>query len=143
MSLAWIDEHRQAYLEDGTKGHLWDSTVVGGPGPVPCLLLFTVGRKSGKTSIMPLIYGEADGGYVIVASKGGAPSHPDWYFNLSARPQVELKVIERQFPALAETVHGERRAKYWDMMVGIWPDYVNYQKQTSREIPIVFLTPQG
>lgn len=142
MSLAWIDRHRQAYLEDGEKGHTWDSTVVGGPGPVPCLLLFTTGRKSGKTSIMPLIYGEADGGYVIVASKGGAPSHPDWYFNLTADPNVELKVRNDQFPATAETVTGERRAELWNMMVEIWPDYAGYQEKTEREIPVVFLRPK-
>lgn len=142
MSLAWIDEHRQQYLEDGEKGHMWDSTVVGGPGPVPCLLLFTTGRKSGKTSIMPLIYGEAHGGYVIVASKGGAPAHPDWYFNLSAKPEVELKVRNQQFPAVAETVTGPERAELWDMMVEIWPDYANYQQKTEREIPIVFLKPK-
>ena len=142
MSLAWVDEHRQAYLEDGEKGHMWDSTVVGGPGPVPCLLLFTTGRKSGKTSIMPLIYGKVDEGYVIIASKGGAPAHPDWYFNLSADPNVELKVVNDQFKAVAETITGERRSKLWDMMVEIWPDYANYQKKTDREIPVVLLKPK-
>ena len=140
MSLAWIDEHRQEYLEDGEKGHMWDSTVVGGPGPVPTLLLFSTGRKSGKTSVMPLIYGEAEGGYVIVASKGGAPAHPDWYFNLSAEPKVEVKVKNDTFAARAETVTGERRAAMWDMMVKIWPDYANYQEKTEREIPIVLLS---
>lgn len=140
MSLDWIDKHRQEYLEDGEKGHMWDSTVVGGPGPVPCLLLFTKGRKSGKTSIMPLIYGEVDGGFAVVASKGGAPAHPDWYFNLQANPDVELKVRNEQFTARAETVQGERREKLWKTMVSIWPDYETYQKKTERLIPIVFLT---
>ncbi len=139
MSTSWIDQHRQIYIEDGEKGHMWDSTVVGGPGPVPCLLLFTTGRKSGKTSIMPLIYGEADGGYVIVASKGGAPAHPDWYFNLTSDPNVELKIRNDQFAATAETVSGERRAKLWDLMVGIWPFYEDYRQKTDREIPVVFL----
>jgi deazaflavin-dependent oxidoreductase (nitroreductase family) len=140
MSLAWIDTHREEYLRDGAKGHLWDSTVVGGPGPVPTLLLFSTGRKSGKTSIMPLIYGEAEGGYVIVASKGGAPANPDWYFNIAANPEVEVQVENHKFSATAETVHGDRRAAMWDLMVGIWPDYANYQEKTEREIPVVLLS---
>lgn len=140
MSLNWIDEHRQQYLEDGEKGHLWDSTVVGGPGPVPTLLLYTIGRKSGNTSIMPLIYGEGGGGYVIIASKGGAPSHPDWYFNLQAKPEVQVKLRNDVFQAHAETVTDERRAALWDLMAEIWPQYLDYQTKTDREIPVVLLT---
>lgn len=142
MSLAWIDTHREEYLQDGEKGHMWDSTVVGGPGPVPTLLLYTTGRKSGKTSIMPLIYGEAEGGLVIVASKGGAPAHPDWYFNLQADPEVKIKVRNDEMRATAETVTGDRRAALWDQMVEIWPDYANYQQKTEREIPVVLLAPR-
>lgn len=142
MSLAWIDTHREEYLQDGEKGHMWDSSVVGGPGPVPTLLLYTTGRKSGKTSIMPLIYGEAEGGLVIVASKGGAPAHPDWYFNLQADPEVKIKVRNDEMRATAETVTGDRRAALWDQMVEIWPDYANYQQKTEREIPVVLLAPR-
>ena len=58
----WIAEHRALYLKDGEAAHLWDSSVAGGPGPLPTLLLFTMGRKSGKESIMPLLYGKVDGG---------------------------------------------------------------------------------
>ena len=108
MSQDWIDEHRQLYLSDGEKGHFWDSTVRGGPGPIPTLLLYTTGRKSGKTSIMPLIYGEGEGGYAIIASKGGAPAHPDWYFNLQADPNVQVKLRDETFAARAETVTDER-----------------------------------
>lgn len=142
MSLAWIDSHREEYLADGQKGHMWDSTVVGGPGPVPTLLLFTRGRKSGRTSIMPLIYGETESGYVVVASKGGAPAHPDWYFNLLADPNVRIKLADRQFEALAETVSGSGRLDLWNLMVKIWPDYTTYQARTERDIPIVLLTPK-
>ena len=140
MSQDWIDEHRQLYLSDGEKGHLWDSTVRGGPGPIPTLLLYTTGRKSGKTSIMPLIYGEGEGGYAIIASKGGAPAHPDWYFNLQADPNVQVKLRDETFAARAETVTDERRARLWELMAEIWPQYNEYQSKTDRQIPVVLLT---
>ena len=143
MSLDWIDAHRQEYLEDGEKGHMWDSTVVGGPGPIPTLLLFSTGRKSGKTSIMPLIYGKVDEGYVIIASKGGAPAHPDWYFNITDDPKVKLKVANQQFEATAETVTDERRAAMWNALAEIWPMYNEYQAKTDRQIPVVLLKPTG
>ena len=70
---SWIADHLQRYLDtDGADGHMWDSAPVGGPGLLPTLLLTTTGRRSGQTGIMPLIYGEADGNYIVVASKGGA-----------------------------------------------------------------------
>lgn len=139
MSLEWIDQHRELYLKDGAAGHMWDSTVVGGPGPVPTLLLTTKGRKSGKTVIMPLIYGKVDEGYVIVASKGGAPKDPDWYYNLNAEPNVEVQVATDKFPAVGSTVSGEQRQRYWEKMVSIWPQYEDYAKKTDREIPVVLL----
>ena len=93
---AWLQEHARSYLEsDGEKGHMWDSTVVGGPGPVQCLLLTTTGRKTGKKRLLPLIYGETEGGVVVVASKGGAPTHPVWYLNLESQPEVEVQVKEK------------------------------------------------
>ncbi|MBS2038254.1 nitroreductase family deazaflavin-dependent oxidoreductase [bacterium] len=141
MSLDWIDEHRQLYLRDPEKGHFWDSTVVGGSGPVPTLLLTTVGRKSGQKRMMPLIYGKVDEGYVIVASKGGAPKHPDWYVNLEAEPSVEVQVASNKFPARAETVTGAERSRLWELMLPIWPPYADYQKKTEREIPVVLLRP--
>ena len=142
MSLSWIDEHRVQYLQDGEKGHLWDSTVVGGPGPVPTLLLTTTGRKSGEKRIMPLIYAHTEQGYVVVASKGGAPQHPDWYLNLTAKPEVEVQVANRKFKATAETTQGEQRQALWDLMLPIWPPYAEYQLKTDREIPVVLLRPQ-
>lgn len=142
MSLSWIDEHREQYLQDGEKGHMWDSTVVGGPGPVPTLLLTTTGRKSGEKRIMPLIYGKVPDGYVVVASKGGAPEHPDWYKNLDANPEVELQVANDKFRGRAETVTGERREELWKLMVPIWPPYTEYQAKTQRQIPVVLLKPQ-
>ncbi|MFN8606986.1 MAG: nitroreductase family deazaflavin-dependent oxidoreductase [Vulcanimicrobiota bacterium] len=143
MSLDWIDEHRKLYLRDPERGHLWDSSVVGGPGPVPTLLLTTIGRKSGQKRVMPLIYGKVEQGYVVVASKGGAPNHPDWYVNLKANPEVELQVASLRLSARAETVSGAERQRLWDLMLPIWPSYADYQKKTEREIPVVLLRTEG
>ncbi len=141
--LAWVKEHIEQYRKDPQKGHMWDSTVVEGPGPVPCLLLTTVGRKSGKDRVSPLIYGEADGGYTIIASKGGAPDHPDWYLNLVENPEVTIQVAEKVMSARAETVEGPEREGLWKAMVEIWPAYEDYQQGTERQIPVVFLKPNG
>jgi proline iminopeptidase len=135
-----ISDHLRRYIEsDGKDGHMWDSAPVGGPGPIPTLLLTTNGRKSGKPIIMPLIYGEADGNYVIVASKGGAPQHPGWYLNLAAKPEVEVQVLAQRFRAKARTATGAERARLWDKMAAIFPPYNAYQEKTEREIPVVVL----
>lgn len=134
----WIAEHRKIYLEDGEAGHMWDSTFLGGPGPLPTLLLFTRGRKSGKESIMPLIYGEADGGYVVIASKGGAPTHPGWYHNLMAQGNASLKVKNDKFEATARVAKGKEREELWAQMATVYPPYEDYQKRAgNREIPVI------
>lgn len=140
----WITDHLQRYLDtNGTDGHMWDSGPVGGPGLLPTLLLTTNGRRSGKPITMPLIYGEADDSYIIVASKGGAPQHPGWYLNLAANPQVEVQVRDKRFRATARTASGQERSSLWQKMRGIYPPYDEYQAKTEREIPVVVLEPQG
>jgi deazaflavin-dependent oxidoreductase (nitroreductase family) len=127
------EEHVRRYREtDGEVGHIWrrGSKV---------LLLTTAGRNSGEPRTTPLIYEDADGDYVIVASKGGAPKHPDWYLNLAKKPQVELQVKGDVFPARARTASGEERERLWKLAAGQWPDYDAYQKKTDREIPVVVL----
>lgn len=139
----WIADHLKRYLDsNGADGHMWDSAPVGGPGPIPTLLLTTTGRKTGNTGIMPLIYGEANGAYVIVASKGGAPKHPGWYLNLRANPDVEVQVAADCFAAKARTATGEERAELWKKMAVIYPPYNDYQAKTDREIPVVVLERQ-
>ncbi|MBM4256882.1 MAG: nitroreductase family deazaflavin-dependent oxidoreductase [Deltaproteobacteria bacterium] len=136
----WIDDHLRRYVEtDGKDGHMWDSAPVGGPGPIPTLLLTTYGRRSGKPIVMPLIYGEANGTFVIVASKGGAAQHPGWYLNLAAKPAVEVQVLADRFRAKARTATGAERARLWEKMAAIYPPYNDYQKKTEREIPVVVL----
>ncbi len=139
----WIAKHRDLYLADGEAGHLWDSTVGGGPGPLPTLLLFTRGRKSGKESIMPLLYGKVDGGYAIIASKGGDPKHPGWFHNLQAQDTVRLKVANDEFEARARIAEGDERARIWKQMAQMYPPFDDYQArasaETGREIPVVVL----
>ena len=136
----WIAKHREQYLADGNAGHLWDSSPAGGPGPLPTLLLTTTGRKSGKESIMPLLYGEVDGGYAIIASKGGDPKHPGWFHNLMAQGEVKVQVATDVFQATTRIAEGAERSKIWDQMVAMYPPFGDYQvKAGDREIPVVVL----
>ena len=137
-----IQEHQRRYIEsDGADGHLWDSTPAGGPGLVPTLLLETLGRRSGEPRITPLIYGKADAGYVVVASKGGLPTHPAWYLNLADAPEVGVQVARERFRARARVAEGDERAALWKLMAGIYPPYDAYQARTERTIPVVVLEP--
>jgi len=135
----WIAKHREQYQKDPTAGHLWDSTFAGGPGPLPTLLLTTVGAKSGKASVMPLLYGEVNGAYVIIASKGGDPKHPGWYHNLRAQDVVTIQVADKVIKARARVVSGVERVNIWQQMSTMYPPFNDYQAKTSREIPVVLL----
>lgn len=129
-------EHVDAYRRtDGEVGHEWQDGVY-------TLLLTTIGRRSGEPYTTPLIYIRDDDAYVIVASKGGADEHPDWYVNLVDNPEVEVQVASDTFTATAETVDGDTRARLWPELVDVWPDYDNYAARTDREIPVVRLTPR-
>ena len=135
-----VREHTRRYLaSDGKDGHMWDSSIAGGPGPVPTLLLTTTGRKSGSAVTLPLIYGKSGKDYVVIASKGGAPAHPAWYLNLVDQPQVQVQVEAQRFQAQARTATGSERAALWQQMVEIYPPYTEYQERTEREIPVVVL----
>jgi deazaflavin-dependent oxidoreductase (nitroreductase family) len=139
----WMIDHVRRYQESGgTDGHMYQSNI---PGlVVPSLLLVTTGRKSGEKFIFPLYYGEVDGSYVIVASKGGAPEHPGWYKNLLANPLAEIQVGTKKLAVRARTVAGEERARLWEVALKFWPPYGDYQrKAVAREIPVVVLDPVG
>jgi len=138
---AWIQEHLARYLAtDGAEGYLLDASVGGGQGMVPTLLLTTVGRKSGRVLTMPLIFGRSGDDYIVVASKGGAPTHPAWYLNLLTQPEVEVQVKAEKFRARARTAVGEERASLWVKMVAIYGPYTQYQAKTDRQIPVVVLS---
>jgi len=140
-AIPWIAKHIELYRTDPAKAHDWDSTPLGGPGVLPTLLLTTTGRKSGEPRSLPLIYGPAGDGYVIIASKGGMPTHPVWYLNLEANPQCDLMVGAKAVKARARVAEGEERERLWNEMAVIYPPYLDYQKATEREIPVVVLEP--
>ncbi len=136
----WMADHMRRYLDsNGADGHLWDSTKAGGPGPLPTLLLTTVGRTSGEPQTLPLLYSRAGAGYVIIASKGGHPQHPGWFQNLRANPDVKLQVAADRFPARARVAEGAERAALWEQMAAMYPPFKDYQAKTEREIPVVVL----
>lgn len=136
----WISDHLRAYRESGGQaGHYWDATAVGGQGTQTCLLLTTIGRKSGKAHTHPLLYGKDGDHYVVVGSKGGSDAHPSWYFNLLAQPEVELQVGAEVFRARATLATGPERARLWQLITRIFPPYDDYQTRTSREIPLFSL----
>lgn len=138
----WIRDHVALYLKDGEAGHYWDAALGGGEGMLSTLLLFTTGRKSGKRSIIPLIYRPTgQGGYCVIASKGGAPSHPAWFLNLEANPGVQVQVANEKFDAVARVAEGAERKKLWQLMVEYYAPYTDYQAATQRQIPVVVLDP--
>ena len=139
--IPWIAEHIELYKTDPEKAHTWDSTPLGGPGPLPTLLLTTTGQKSGEPRSLPLIYGTVGNSYVVIASKGGMPNHPLWYRNLEAKPECELMVGAKAVSARARTADGEERERIWAQMAELYPPYLDYQKATEREIPVVVLDP--
>ena len=138
--IPWIAEHIALYRSDPEKAHMWDSTPLGGPGVLPTLLLTTTGRKSGQPRALPLIYGELEGNYVIIASKGGMPTHPVWYLNLEANPECELMVGPKAVSARARVAEGEERERLWKAMAEIYPPYDEYKERAGdRTIPVVVL----
>ena len=132
--VGWVNQHIRGYVDsDGAKGHHWRG--------VDTLLLTTRGRKSGKLRRTALIYGRDGDRYIIVASKGGAQKHPEWYLNLDANPEVDLQVGAEKFSARARTASAKEKPGLWRTMTAVWPDYDAYQKKTEREIPVVVLEP--
>jgi F420H(2)-dependent quinone reductase len=116
----------------GTEG-----TVLQGK---PVILLTTIGAKTGKLRKTPLMRVEHNGEYAVVASLGGAPKNPVWYYNVKAHPRVELQDGGETHDYDAREVFGDEKAPWWDRCVQAWPDYANYQKKTERQIPVFVLT---
>ena len=132
----WVARHVRGYIEsDGKRGHRWHG--------VDTLLLTTRGRRSSRLRRTALIYGPDRERYLVVASSGGAKTHPAWYLNLSEHPQVEVQVGADRFHATAATATADEKPRLWKQMVSIWPEYDRYQTKTEREIPVVVLTPSG
>ena len=107
----------------------------------PVILLTTVGAKTGKIRKTPLMRVEHDGEYAVVASLGGAPKNPVWYYNVKAHPQVELQDGTVTGDYEAREVFGDEKVTWWERAVAAWPDYAEYQTKTDRQIPVFVLTP--
>ena len=130
--VGWVNQHIRGYVDsDGEKGHHWRG--------VNTLLLTTTGRKSGKPRRTALIYGSDGDRYVVVASKGGAKNHPEWYLNLVENSEVEVQVGADKFKAQARSASTEEKPELWRLMTSIWPEYDSYQAKTKRDIPVVVL----
>jgi deazaflavin-dependent oxidoreductase (nitroreductase family) len=130
----WVRDQVETYESSGgTKG----TTQRG----VPVIILTSLGAKSGKLRKSPLIRVEHDGRYAAVASLGGAPKHPVWYYNLTAHPQVEVQDGPRKQDMTARELTGDEKAAWWTRAAEVWPDYDEYQKKTDREIPVFLLEP--
>ncbi|MBF6467535.1 nitroreductase family deazaflavin-dependent oxidoreductase [Nocardia beijingensis] len=131
----WAREQAEKYENSGgTEG----ATLQG----KPIILLTTKGAKSGKLRKTPLMRVEHNGEYAVVASLGGAPKHPVWYYNIKAEPHVELRDGAVNKDYTAREVFGEEKAQWWERAVEVWPDYANYQTKTDRQIPVFVLTPR-
>ena len=107
----------------------------------PLILLTTVGAKTGKVRKTPLMRVEHDGQYAVVASLGGAPKNPVWYYNIKAHPRVELQDGDVNKDYEAREVFDDEKATWWERAVEAWPDYAEYQTKTDRQIPVFVLTP--
>jgi deazaflavin-dependent oxidoreductase (nitroreductase family) len=141
-TLEFVTRHRDSYISSGGReGHILDYRHLGGHRFTTCLLLETIGRKSGERRIAPLIYGDTGGEVVIVASKGGADVHPAWYVNLKAMEEVTFQIGGQAFRATWREPKGEERTRIWAFMADLYPPYRDYQAATKREIPIVCLVP--
>src|SRR5919107_417039 len=130
----WVRNDADKIIESGsTEGAEMKGKAV--------VLLTTVGAKTGKLRKTPLMRVEHGGEYAVVASLGGAPKHPVWYHNLKQNPHVELQdgPVKRDY--LAREVTGDEKATWWERAVAAYPDYADYQKKTTREIPVFVLTP--
>lgn len=105
----------------------------------PVVVITSAGARSGHLRKNPVMRVERNGTYVAIASKGGAPEHPEWYFNFLANPEVDLQDRAERHTYRARLVEGEERADWWQLAVDTWPTYAAYEKKTDREIPVFVL----
>lgn len=128
------DTHVQRYRETGGEvGYLWNGVTI--------LLLTTTGRRSGEPRTSALIFAEDGDNFLVVASKGGAPNHPNWYLNLQANPQAQVQVKDRVVNVVARTADESEKERLWSIVTAHWPNYDVYQERTNRPIPVVVLSP--
>ena len=128
------EDHIRAYRETGGEvGYIWNG--------VPTLLLTATGRRTGQKRTSALIFGRDGDDYLVVASMGGAPSHPIWYLNLQANPEATVQVKEDTLTVVARTASAAEKPRLWKIVTDVWPNYDVYQSRTDREIPVIVLSP--
>jgi len=135
--MEWVREQVEAYeASSGTEANTLRDTGL------PIIIVTTRGNKSGKIRKNPLMRVEHDGEYALVASKGGAPTHPVWYYNLVADPEaVTIQDGPKPFDASVREVEGDERAEWWGRAVEAYPPYAEYQEKTDRLIPVLVAAP--
>ena len=133
---AWVREHVELYEgSGGTEG-------TAGPGSgLPTVVVTNKGAKSGKVHKTPVMRVEHDGRYAMVASKGGAPDNPLWYYSVRANPLVEVQDGAHRQDYRAREIGGAERAEWWERAVAAFPPYAEYQQKTTRQIPVFVLEP--
>jgi F420H(2)-dependent quinone reductase len=133
---AWVREQVELYEgSGGTQGITLRETGL------PVVVITNRGARSGKVRKTPVMRVEHDGRYAAVGSRGGAPANPLWVYNFRAEPRVELQDGPRKQDMIAREVTGEERAQWWERAVAAYPPYADYQKKTSRTIPVFVLEP--
>jgi deazaflavin-dependent oxidoreductase (nitroreductase family) len=133
---AWVRDQVEEYESSGgTK-----ATTLRDTG-LPVVIVTNIGAASGKLRKTPVMRVEHDGKYAMVASNGGAPAHPLWYYNVRANPHVEVQDGPRKQEMVAREVSGDERAAWWERAVAAYPPYAEYQRKTTREIPVFVLEP--
>jgi deazaflavin-dependent oxidoreductase (nitroreductase family) len=132
-----MSDYNQAIIDEfrGNGGR-----VGGDLEGTPLLLLHTAGAKSGKERVHPILYQAVGEDYAVFASKAGAPTHPDWYFNLLANPNAEIEVGTALIPVTARVAEGEERELIWTKQKSDYPYFAEYEEKTDRTIPVVILT---
>jgi F420H(2)-dependent quinone reductase len=132
----WVRDQVELYERSGgTKG----TTMRG----LPVIVITSMGARSGKVRKTPVMRVEHDGKYAAVASQGGAPRHPVWYFNLVAHPDVEVQDGPVKQDMTARELTGAEKAVWWERAVAAFPNYADYQRKTDREIPVFLLEPRA
>ncbi|MBO9522157.1 MAG: nitroreductase family deazaflavin-dependent oxidoreductase [Nocardioidaceae bacterium] len=134
----WVRDQVEAFeASDGAEAN----TLRGSKDPI--VVITSVGAKSGHLRKNPVMRVERDGQYVAIASKGGAPDQPEWYYNFLAHPEVELQDGPEKKTYDVRLLSGDERADWWEHAVRTWDTYASYQTKTDREIPVFLLTPQS
>jgi F420H(2)-dependent quinone reductase len=134
----WVRDQVDEYeTSGGTKGTTLPGTEL------PVVIVTNRGAKSGAVRKTPVMRVEHDGSYAAVASKGGAPEHPLWYYNLRANPRVEVQDGAQKWEMTARELTGDERAVWWQRAIAAYPPYAEYQQKTARQIPVFVLERTG